>query len=93
MFDKKEKWSERNGREKWRENKKLRCLVGGKNSKKRKLDRRKSMWGSPKAYPPKLEKKPSGKLVCFTFTKLILKRKKNELYKNTNTRVKKVILK
>ena len=48
MFGKKEKWEERKGKgEKWRENKKLKCLVGGK----RKLKRRKNMWGPPKIYP------------------------------------------
>ena len=43
MFCKKEKWEERKGRgEKWRENEKLGCLVGGKNREKRKLERKPS---------------------------------------------------
>ena len=42
MFGKKEKWDERKDRgENWRENKKLGCLVRGKNREKRKLERRK----------------------------------------------------
>ena len=49
-------------------NKKLRCLVGEKNKEKRKLERRKNMWDPQKTYPPKLERKPSGKLVSFKFT-------------------------
>ena len=37
MFGKKEKWEERKGiGEKWRENKKLRYLVGGENRENRK---------------------------------------------------------
>ena len=58
MFGKKEKGEERKDRgEKWRENKKLGCLVGGKNREKRKLERIKNMWGPPKTHPPKLERK------------------------------------
>ena len=38
MFGKKEKWGERKGRgKKWIKNKKLECLVGGKNREKKKI--------------------------------------------------------
>ena len=67
MFDKKEKWSERNGRgEKWRENKKLECLVGGTNKEKRK-----NMWGPLKTYPPNW-REFRRKIVGSKFTKLTL---------------------
>ena len=63
MFGKKEKWEERKDKgEKWRENKKLGCLVEGKNREKRKLERRKNMWGPPKTHSPKLERKYERKL-------------------------------
>ena len=48
--------------EKWKENKKLGCSVGGKNREKRKLERRKNMWGSPKTHPLKLERKYEKKI-------------------------------
>ena len=52
MFGKKEKWEERKGRrEKLRENKKLGCLVRGKNSDKKKY------MGPTKNASPKLERK------------------------------------
>ena len=60
---KKEKWDEIKGRrEKWRENEKLGCLIGGKNWEKKKRRERKKCGAHKKMNLPKLERKSERKI-------------------------------